>query len=139
MGGPHIRGKNPGTRHVVETPMVAIELRPGQTDLTSTTVTYPHNVILITPWKQLLTAHYRSIMHRPGIDYNQLRRGEPTGREWLCVGKVRPPKSYDQGPKTLKPLFASSTQQWDLGTDWTNKMVTLTRKQWDRLGLCSVY
>jgi|NorSeaMetagenome_1021524.scaffolds.fasta_scaffold181508_1 hypothetical protein len=78
---------------------------------------------ILPPWEQLLKAHYRSSTHRPGIGYNHFRRGIPTGREWLCVGKNRPPKSYNQGQKTLKRLLSSSTQKWNPDADWKDNVV----------------
>ena len=80
-------------------------------------------------------SHYRSTFHSAGIGYNHFRRGIPTGREWLCVGKNRPPESYNQGPKTLKQLLSSSAQKWDSGADWTDNVVAFSRRQWETLGV----
>ena len=114
---------------------VTIELRPSATELPSATVVYPRQVKILPPWEQLLKAHYRSTFHRPGIGYNHFRRGIPSGREWLCVGKNRPPKSYNQGPKTLKQILSSSTQKWISGADWKDNVVAFSQRQWDTLGV----
>ena len=104
---------------------VTIELRPSAPQLSSTTVMYQRPVKVLTPWEQLLKAHYRSTFHRPGIDYNHFRRGIPTGREWLCVGKNLPPKSYNQRQKSLKQLLSSSAQKWN--SDAGRTMLWLSR------------
>ena len=114
---------------------VTIELRPSATDLSPTTVMYQRPVKMLPPWEQLLKAHYRSTFHRPGIGYNHFRRGIPTGREWLCVGKKPPPKSYNQRQKSLKQLLSSSTQKWTAGADWTDNVVAFSRRQWETLGV----
>ena len=114
---------------------VTIELRPSATELSPTTVMYQRPVKVLPPWEQLLKAHYRSTFHRPGIGYNHFRRGIPTGREWLCVGKNRPPESYNQGPKTLKQLLSSSAQKWNSDADWTDNVVIFSRRQWETLGV----
>jgi len=113
---------------------VTIELRPSATELPSAIVVYPRLVNILPPWEQLLKAHYRSTFHRPGIGYNHFRRGIPSGREWLCVGKNRPPKSYIQGQKTLKQLLSSYTQTWNRKADWKDNVVAVSRRQWDTLG-----
>ena len=114
---------------------VTIELRPSATELPSAIVVYPRLVKILPPWEQLLKAHYRSTFHRPGIGYNHFRRGIPSGREWLCVGKNRPPKSYIQGQKTLKQLLSSYTQKWNRKADWKDNVVAVSRRQWDTLGI----
>ena len=104
---------------------VTIQLRPSATELSPTTVMYQRPVKMLPPWEQLLKAHYRSTFHRPGIDYNHFRRGIPTGREWLCVGKNLPPKSYNQRQKSLKQLLSSSAQKWN--SDAGRTMLWLSR------------
>ena len=114
---------------------VTIELRPSAPQLSSTTVMYQRPVKVLTPWEQLLKAHYRSTFHRPGIGYNHFRQGIPTGREWICVGKNLPPKSYNQREKSLKQLLSSSAQKWNSGADWTDNVVAFSRRQWETLGV----
>ena len=134
-GGGSAPGQSTVRRPTSADTTVIIELRPSETELPSATVVYPRQVKILPPWEQLLKAHYRSTFHRPGIGYNHFRRGIPTGREWLCVGKNRPPESYNQGPKTLKQLLSSSAQKWNLGADWTDNVVAFSRRQWETLGV----
>ena len=132
-------GSAPGHSTVISPTSVAatvtIELRPSATELSSTTVMYQRPVKVLPPWEQLLKAHYRSTFHRPGIGYNHFRQGIPTGREWICVGKNLPPKSYNQREKSLKQLLSSSAQKWNSGADWTDNVVAFSRRQWETLGV----
>ena len=88
---------------------------------------------LKAPWESLLKAHRQSQRHRPGIGYNHLKHGNPSGLEWMCIGTQLPQQAHIHGAPALKHLLKQLTASWNPNSDWTDSIVSCSQAQWDTL------